>query len=109
LRRLSRTAVSARTDRPAVGLSALPGVHDVELDGGRVSFTVDADALGAAMGVLVEHGLRTVTSHPPTLEELFLREYSDVVAGERARSARGRAEAADAVETAHTVETGPDR
>src|SRR5262249_14024482 len=94
LRRLSRTSVSARTDRPPTGLSARPGVHDVDLDGGRVRFTVDSAHLGAAMGLLVEHGLGTVTSQPPTLEELFLREYGDVVAGERARSRRDRADAA---------------
>jgi ABC-2 type transport system ATP-binding protein len=79
LRQLSRTSVSAQTDRPPDGLSSLPGVHDVNLDGGRVSFTVEAAQLGVAMGLLVDHGLRAVTSQPPTLEELFLREYRDVV------------------------------
>jgi polyether ionophore transport system ATP-binding protein len=84
LRHLSRTSVSAETDRPAAGLDALPGVGDVTLDGTldgtRVTFTVDQDSLGAAMRLLADHGLRAVTSQPPTLEELFLREYGDVVA-----------------------------
>jgi ABC-2 type transport system ATP-binding protein len=79
LRQLSRISVSAQTDYPPDGLSSLPGVHDVNLDGGRVSFTVEAAHLGLAMGLLVDHGLRAVTSQPPTLEELFLREYRDVV------------------------------
>jgi ABC-2 type transport system ATP-binding protein len=81
MRRLSRTWVSAQTERTPDRLLALPGVHDVDLDGGRVRFTVDAAQLGLAMGLLVEHGLRTVTSQPPTLEELFLREYRVVPAG----------------------------
>jgi ABC-2 type transport system ATP-binding protein len=75
LRRRSRTSVSAQTDRPPAGLDALPGVHDVDLDGFRVTFTVDNDQLSPAMQLLIDHGLRGVTSQPPTLEELFLREY----------------------------------
>src|SRR5690348_7455546 len=67
LRQLSRISVSAQTDYPPDGLSSLPGVHDVNLDGGRVSFTVEAAHLGLAMGLLVDHGLRAVTSQPPTL------------------------------------------
>jgi ABC-2 type transport system ATP-binding protein len=84
LRRLSRTSVSAQTDRSPTELDVLPGVHDVELDGTRVSFTADSEDLGAAMRVLVEHGLRGVTSQPPTLEELFLREYGGREYGSRA-------------------------
>jgi ABC-2 type transport system ATP-binding protein len=44
-----------------------------------VAFTVDSDHLGDAMRLLVEHGLRTVSSQPPTLEELFLRQYGEAV------------------------------
>jgi ABC-2 type transport system ATP-binding protein len=86
LRRLSRTSVSAQTDRPPTGLDALAGVHDVELSGTRVAFTVENDHLGAAMQLLIDHGLRGVTSQPPTLEELFLREYGDAVAAQPAPS-----------------------
>jgi ABC-2 type transport system ATP-binding protein len=97
LRRLSRTSVSAETDRPAAGLGALPGVHDVDLDGSRVRFTVDNEHLEGAVRMLVDHGLRGLTSQPPTLEELFLREYGDVVAQERARSERDRADASESM------------
>ena len=81
LRRLSRTRVSALTLRPVTGLAALPGVqavdHRVADDGAgdRVEFTVDQDHLEAAVRLLTDHGLRSLTSQPPTLEELFLREY----------------------------------
>jgi ABC-2 type transport system ATP-binding protein len=77
LRQRSRTAVSAQTDRPPSDLDTARGVYDVKLDGTRVSFTVDSHDLGPAMRMLVDHGLRGLTSHPPTLEELFLREYGD--------------------------------
>ncbi len=93
LRGLGRTSVTAQTASAPDGLADLPGVHDVEVDGPRSRFTVDSQYLGEAMRLLVEHGLQTVTSQPPTLEELFLREYSNVADGERARSARERADA----------------
>ena len=79
LRRRSRTSVSAQTDRPPAGLDALPGVHDVDLDRSRVTFTVDNDQLSLAMQLLIDHGLRGVTSQPPTLEALFLREYGTAI------------------------------
>jgi polyether ionophore transport system ATP-binding protein len=75
LREQSRTFVSAQTDRPPTGLAAVAGVQNVDLNGSQVSFAVDTAGLGTAMQVLVDHGLRAVVSHPPTLEQLFLREY----------------------------------
>jgi ABC-2 type transport system ATP-binding protein len=75
LRGRARTTISARTDRRPDGLAAIDGVRDVTQDGDRVGFTVDDDHLAAAVQVLVDHGLRTLTSQPPTLEELFLRSY----------------------------------
>jgi ABC-2 type transport system ATP-binding protein len=91
LRRLTRTSISAQTDRRPTGLAALPGVTDVQIDDHRVSFSVESDHLEAAVRLLVDHGLRGLTSQPPTLEELFLREYGDVLAEERARSSGDRA------------------
>ena len=85
LRRLSRTAMSAQTDRPATGLETLPGVHDVAWEGTWVTFTVDSDGLGPAMRLLVDHGLRGLISQPPSLEELFLREYAPATGSERDR------------------------
>jgi ABC-2 type transport system ATP-binding protein len=87
LRHLARTSISATTIRPPTGLSSLPGVTDLEVDGQRVSFDVETDQLEPAVRVLVEHGLRSLTSQPPTIEALFLREYGDFVAREAARSA----------------------
>jgi ABC-2 type transport system ATP-binding protein len=81
LRRQSRTSVSAQTDRSPAGLGTLAGVHDVQLSGVQATFTVENDHLGAAMQLLIDHGLRAVTSQPPTLEQLFLREYGDPVTG----------------------------
>ena len=79
LRHLTRTTVIAETTRPATRIADLRGVHNPELSDGRVTFDVDSDDLDEAMGVLVSLGLRSLTAHPPTLEELFMRQYGDEV------------------------------
>jgi ABC-2 type transport system ATP-binding protein len=40
-----------------------------------VVFDVDNDTLEPALQTLVKLGVRSLTSQPPTLEELFLRQY----------------------------------
>jgi ABC-2 type transport system ATP-binding protein len=80
LRHLTRTSITAELDRPPSGLDQLEGVHDLAVDGHRVAFDVDSDHLDAALRHLVEFEVRALTSHPPTLEELFLRHYGDDLA-----------------------------
>lgn len=96
LRHLARTSISATTIRPPTGLTSLPGVTDIEMNGERVSFDVETDQLEPAMRVLVDHGLRGLTSQPPTIEELFIREYGDFAAKEAAHSAADKAGSAPA-------------
>ncbi len=50
--------------------------------GSRVRLQVDTDQLDAVLRSLSESGVRSLTSTPPTLEELFLRHYQDE-AGDR--------------------------
>lgn len=94
MRHLTRTTVEAETARPATGLGELPGVHAVELvpgeDGGaaRVRFAVDGGHLEEAIGRLAGFGVRSLVSHPPTLEELMLRHYGDELAAHRHEDAR---------------------
>ncbi|MEU7564598.1 ABC transporter ATP-binding protein [Streptomyces fradiae] len=77
LRHLTRTGVEAELAAPPNGLAELPGVHDVRVDGTRVRLQVDTDRLDAVLRALTEAGVRSLTSAPPTLEELFLRHYED--------------------------------
>ncbi len=77
LRHLSRTSVHAELARPPDGLAGLPGVHDLDISGNRVSCQADNDALGEVLTRLVAAGIRSLVSQPPTLEELFLRHYTD--------------------------------
>ncbi|GGN00993.1 tetronasin ABC transporter ATP-binding protein [Lentzea pudingi] len=77
LRHLTRTSISAELAGPPNGLADLAGVHDLVAEGNRVRFEVDSDKLDPVLKQLVSTGVRTLTSQPPTLEELFLRHYED--------------------------------
>lgn len=82
LRHLTRTTVHVTTRRPLDTLGEQPGVHDLGISGGGRSarFEVEADHLGAMIEHLGAHGVLTLTSTPPTLEELFLRHYGEELA-----------------------------
>jgi ABC-2 type transport system ATP-binding protein len=54
-------------------------VHDVAVDHTRARFSVDAPELNRVLAHLVEFDVRSLTSSPPTLEELFVRHYGDVI------------------------------
>jgi ABC-2 type transport system ATP-binding protein len=90
LRHLTRTSVVAGADGPVTGLHELDGVHDLELDGSRLRFQVDADALQPALAVLVAAGVRSLVSTPPTLAELFLRHYGTVLDEDHAEGPSSR-------------------
>ncbi|MFB6955625.1 ATP-binding cassette domain-containing protein [Streptomyces sp. NPDC056309] len=77
LRHLTRTSVTAELAGPPNGLARLPGVHDLDVQGHRVRLQVDTDKLNEVLRSLSESGVRSLTSTPPTLEELFLRHYHD--------------------------------
>ena len=75
LRHLTRTSVTADLAAVPQHLELLPGVHDLVVTGHRVSAQVEPSGLAPLMQALTAAGLRTLTSQPPTLEELFLRHY----------------------------------
>jgi ABC-2 type transport system ATP-binding protein len=77
LRHLTRTTITAVTARKATGLKRLKGVHDLAFEDGRVTFDVEVGGLAAAVRHLSNIGIKSLTSHPPTLEELFLRHYGE--------------------------------
>ncbi len=77
LRHLTRTSIVAETSRPVDGLAGVAGVHNFDVDQRTVRFDVDSAQLGDVLRRLVESGIESLTSHPPTLEELFLRQYGE--------------------------------
>jgi polyether ionophore transport system ATP-binding protein len=81
MRHLTRTTVDAELAGPFV-LDGTPGVHDAAIDrlgdgGSRLRCEVDNAALTEILRRLSAVGVRTLTCRPPTLEELFLRHYSE--------------------------------
>ncbi|HEY7015123.1 MAG TPA: ABC transporter ATP-binding protein [Streptosporangiaceae bacterium] len=92
LRHLTRTSISADLATSPGGLAQLPGVHDLDVQqfnhaGARVRCEVDTDKLDEVLRQLTAAGVRSLTSQPPTLEELFLRHYA--ADGDRADRAPG--------------------
>ncbi len=79
LRHLTRTSIRVELDRPATALQGAEGVHDLVIDESRATFEVDTVRLDGVLRTLAALGVRTLTSKPPTLEELFLRHYGDEV------------------------------
>jgi ABC-2 type transport system ATP-binding protein len=75
LRHLTRTSVDAELDAPA-DLTGLAGVHELTVEGDHTRCEVDHAALNEVLTRLTSAGVRTLTCRPPTLEELFLRQYS---------------------------------
>lgn len=80
LRHLRRSRISAevppgRGDALADELARTHGVHDLRFDGTAVGLTADPEHLTAVLAVLATAGVRSLTSAPPSLEELFLDAY----------------------------------
>jgi ABC-2 type transport system ATP-binding protein len=78
LRHLTRTSIHAELVAPPDGLGTHAGIHDFVAEGNRVDFEVDTELLGDVLAHLGTYGILTLTSQPPTLEELFLRHYGKV-------------------------------
>jgi ABC-2 type transport system ATP-binding protein len=77
LRHLTRTHVEAVLMGPVpTDLAVFNGVHDLVVDGPRLTCEVDAGYLGPLLERLTTTGVSTLLSAPPTLEELFLRHYA---------------------------------
>jgi ABC-2 type transport system ATP-binding protein len=75
MRHLRRNKIRAEVTGPLPALGALSGVHDLVIDGHQVTCTVDPVGLAALLEALTSSGVRSLTSTPPTLEELFLNAY----------------------------------
>lgn len=77
LRHLTRTSVVAELTNDPAPVAGLPGVHELEIHDHRVTLEVESDRMPEFMSALAPLGVRSLVSHPPTLEELFMRHYED--------------------------------
>ncbi|MDX8141413.1 ABC transporter ATP-binding protein [Lentzea sp. BCCO 10_0061] len=75
LRHLTRTSIDVDLVSPPNGLVSMPGVHEPEVTGTRLRCQVDAEQLDAVLRAFSVLGVRTLECRPPTLEQLFLRQY----------------------------------
>jgi ABC-2 type transport system ATP-binding protein len=81
LRHLTRTEIAFVHDSAKeAAVTALPDIHDLVIDQGRVRFTVDSDRVSEFLPDLGRLGVQGLTVAPPSLEDLFLRHYGDEVA-----------------------------
>lgn len=82
MRHLTRLSVHAATSVPAgERIGALPGVHAPTLDDNRIAFDVEHTALDSVLRALAELGVEDLRVTPPSLEEMFLRHYSNTASG----------------------------
>lgn len=82
LRLLTLTHIEAAVEQSPAGLAGIAGVvnlvhQPVAPRGFDVSFDVDRSHLDDVFRQLAGLGVRSLTSHPPSLEELFLRHYGE--------------------------------
>ncbi|MDO5503531.1 MAG: ABC transporter ATP-binding protein [Actinomycetia bacterium] len=84
MRHLNRTHIEVRTREPVTDLMQRKGIHDLEDKDGALTFAVDPEHLDATIAHLSSRGIETLTSNPPTLEELMLRHYGDELTEEPA-------------------------
>jgi ABC-2 type transport system ATP-binding protein len=96
MRHLTRTSITAVLKSAAAGLDTLPGIHCLQVQDAQVRFDVDSEHLDEAVRRLGDLGVVSLESHPPTLEELFLRHYGDELAKEPERATPGQAAGRDA-------------
>jgi ABC-2 type transport system ATP-binding protein len=75
LQQFSRLIIQAECARPVSGMR-LPGVHGLRCEGNKVSFSVDAVTLNAALKKLTEYETVSLHCAPPELEDLFLHYYA---------------------------------
>src|SRR3954468_3699675 len=68
LRHLTRTSITAELAGPLNGLASMTGVHDLRDEDGVVRFDVDTEEINAVLRQLVDVGVRSLVSQPPTLE-----------------------------------------
>jgi ABC-2 type transport system ATP-binding protein len=91
LRQRTRTTIRAVFTEPPAHLDGLRSIHDARLHDGTFTGTVEASQLSEAMAELSRHAIASLTVAPPSLEELFLRQYGTDTDVESARWGKGGA------------------
>ena len=75
MRHLQRLTISAETEHELHGIGDVPGLGDVVMDRNHLRCSVEPAHLAELLSHLTAAGIKTLESHPPTLEQLFLSHY----------------------------------
>ncbi len=75
MRHLHRSRLSATVTGTVPDLTGVTGVRDLVVDGRSVDCSVEPESLSAVLSALAAAGIETLSSNPPSLEELFLDAY----------------------------------
>ena len=81
MRHLQRLAISAETEHELHGITDVPGLGDIVLEGNHLRCSVEPAHLAELLSHLTAAGIKTLESRPPTLEQLFLSHYGVAVDG----------------------------
>ncbi len=79
LRHLQRTQITVQVSADPAALAMVPGVEDLKISGATASFSADPAQLAGILRALAGYSPRNLVSSPPSLEDLFLRHYSDAL------------------------------
>ncbi|MFZ2176515.1 MAG: ABC transporter ATP-binding protein [Rhodococcus sp. (in: high G+C Gram-positive bacteria)] len=81
LRHFMRTTITATTRIRPSPIATVAGVHNLRqgADAHTVTFDVDSDQIDPVLTTLTGLGIVSITANPPTLEDLFLREYHEEI------------------------------
>ena len=79
MQHLQRLAISAETEHELHGITDIPGLGDVVVEGNHLRCSVEPAHLAELLSHLTAAGIKTLESHPPTLEQLFLSHYGVAV------------------------------
>ena len=77
MRHLTRITMTIETESPIENLDRVNGVHAVAEHQGGLSFQVDSNEIGGVVSYIGKYGVKKLESTPPTLEDLFMRHYSE--------------------------------
>ncbi|MFV8827494.1 ATP-binding cassette domain-containing protein [Alkalihalobacterium sp. APHAB7] len=79
LRHFTRNEITVETEREIVGLQDLQNVFEVSVKGKKAQFQVDSQNLDSVLRHLLPFEIKTLTSKPPSLEDLFMRHYGNEI------------------------------
>jgi len=77
LRHLTRVTMNVETAKHIEGLAEISGVHDITETHGGMAFHVDSREVGRVVEFISKFGITKFESAPPTLEDLFMRHYTE--------------------------------